>query len=271
MPKDLNEALMMDLKGFQLQDEGSLRAYLGWLISEVYMQKSGDMSTYTHKYINECKQKGLNVNDELVNLSPLANKYLHIDDLLNHITKYVLNGYLTINAKDNENINTFYDVIGRTLTYYQNKFDINSEKKAKELAVDILRNYLIYDRIEVFSKSNGTRDYVIKNGKNNIIEEMKMCTNYAQEDLNITIDDFSFLAAYKWISSNQNIKSSSFDDAKQALINNILNAKLNDKQKSYLLNELENGNIDALESYVPAISGNLIESYKKGINSSRKI
>ena len=209
MPKNLNEALMMDLKIFQFQDEKSLRAYLRYLVSETYMQKSGNMETYTHRYIDECKQKGLNVNDELVGLSPLANKYLRVEDLLNHITKYVLNGYLTLNQvkrPHNENeITSFYDVILKTLIYYQDKFNKNFEPEVKALVVEILRNYLIYDRVEVFSKSNGTRDYVIKKGKNNIIEEIKMCTNYAQEDLNITIEDFSELAAHKWMLLNQNM------------------------------------------------------------------
>lgn len=209
MPKNLNEALMMDLKIFQFQDEKSLRAYLRYLVSETYMQKSGNMETYTHRYIDECKQKDFNVNDELVRLSPLANKYLRVEDLLNHITKYVLNGYLTLNLvkePHNENeITSFYDVILKTLIYYQDKFNKNFEPEVKALVVEILRNYLIYDRVEVFSKSNGTRDYVIKKGKNNIIEEIKMCTNYAQEDLNITIEDFSELAAHKWMLLNQNM------------------------------------------------------------------
>ena len=209
MPKNLNEALMMDLKIFQFKDEKSLRAYLRYLVSETYMQKSGNMETYTHRYIDECKQKDFNVNDELVRLSPLANKYLRVEDLLNHITKYVLNGYLTLNLvkePHNENeITSFYDVILKTLIYYQDKFNKNFEPEVKALVVEILRNYLIYDRVEVFSKSNGTRDYVIKKGKNNIIEEIKMCTNYAQEDLNITIEDFSELAAHKWMLLNQNM------------------------------------------------------------------
>lgn len=274
MPKNLNEALMMDLKTFQFQDEKSLSAYLKWLISEVYMQKSGNMETYTHRYIDECKQKGLNVNDELVRLSPLANKYLRVEDLFNHITKYVLNGYLTLNQvkePHNENeITSFYDVILKTLIYYQDKFNKNFESDTEAFIVEILRNYLIYDRVEVFSKSNGTRDYVIKKGKNNIIEEIKMCTNYAQEDLNITIDDFSELAAQRWMLLNQNSKDSNLDDITNAIRGNIASARLNDRQKSYLLSELENGNIDALESYVPPISGNLINAYKSAKGTVKK-
>ena len=274
MPKNLNEALMMDLKTFQFQDEKSLSAYLKWLISEVYMQKSGNMGTYTHRYIDECKQKGFNVNDELVRLSPLANKYLRVEDLFNHITKYVLNGYLTLNQvkePHNENeITSFYDVILKTLIYYQDKFNKNFESDTEAFIVEILRNYLIYDRVEVFSKSNGTRDYVIKKGKNNIIEEIKMCTNYAQEDLNITIEDFSELAAHKWMLLNQNSKDSNLDDITNAIRGNIVSARLNDRQKSYLLNELENGNIDALESYVPPISGDLINAYKSAKGNVKK-
>lgn len=274
IPKNLNEALMMDLKTFQFQDEKSLSAYLKWLISEVYMQKSGNMETYTHRYIDECKQKGLNVNDELVRLSPLANKYLRVEDLFNHITKYVLNGYLTLNQvkePHNENeITSFYDVILKTLIYYQDKFNKNFESDTEAFIVEILRNYLIYDRVEVFSKSNGTRDYVIKKGKNNIIEEIKMCTNYAQEDLNITIDDFSELAAQRWMLLNQNSKDSNLDDITNAIRGNIASARLNDKQKSYLLSELENGNIDTLESYVPPISGDLINAYKSAKGNVKK-
>ena len=274
MPKNLNEALMMDLKTFQFQDEKSLSAYLKWLISEVYMQKSGNMETYTHRYIDECKQKGFNVNDELVRLSPLANKYLRVEDLFNHITKYVLNGYLTLNQvkePHNENeITSFYDVILKTLIYYQDKFNKNFESDTEAFIVEILRNYLIYDRVEVFSKSNGTRDYVIKKGKNNIIEEIKMCTNYAQEDLNITIDDFSELAAQRWMLLNQNSKDSNLDDITNAIRGNIASAGLNDKQKSYLLSELENGNIDTLESYVPPISGDLINAYKSAKGNVKK-
>lgn len=274
IPKNLNEALMMDLKTFQFQDEKSLSAYLKWLISEVYMQKSGNMETYTHRYIDECKQKGLNVNDELVRLSPLANKYLRVEDLFNHITKYVLNGYLTLNQvkePHNENeITSFYDVILKTLIYYQDKFNKNFESDTEAFIEEILRNYLIYDRVEVFSKSNGTRDYVIKKGKNNIIEEIKMCTNYAQEDLNITIDDFSELAAQRWMLLNQNSKDSNLDDITNAIRGNITSARLNDKQKSYLLSELENGNIDTLESYVPPISGDLINAYKSAKGNVKK-
>ncbi len=274
MLKNLNEALMMDLKTFQFQDEKSLSAYLKWLISEVYMQKSGNMETYTHRYIDECKQKGLNVNDELVRLSPLANKYLRVEDLFNHITKYVLNGYLTLNQvkePHNENeITSFYDVILKTLIYYQDKFNKNFESDTEAFIVEILRNYLIYDRVEVFSKSNGTRDYVIKKGKNNIIEEIKMCTNYAQEDLNITIDDFSELAAQRWMLLNQNLKDSNLEDITNAIRGNIASARLNDKQKSYLLSELENGNIDTLESYVPPISGDLIKAYKSAKGNVKK-
>ena len=127
--------------------------------------------------------------------------------LRNKLTKETLNiPYSNFKSRFSKEIQFALDSSIRNQNNKQTfKFNKNFESDTEAFIVEILRNYLIYDRVEVFSKSNGTRDYVIKKGKNNIIEEIKMCTNYAQEDLNITIDDFSELAAHKWMLLNQNM------------------------------------------------------------------
>lgn len=67
--------------------------------------------------------------------------------------------------------------------------------------------------------------------------------------------------ANDWIKNNmKNYEENGLNSITDMIVDEINRANLNDRQKTYLINEFQNGNVDALERYIPQ---NLIDEYKK--------
>ncbi len=90
-------------------------------------------------------------------------------------------------------------------------------------------------------------------------EELKMMSSVPEAIMSV----YANKVANDWISKKNNINEydeNGLNSITDMIVNSINKANLNDRQKEYLINEFQNGNVDALERYIPQ---ELINEYKK--------
>lgn len=261
MSKDLLNALLMDLESQPFKEPEKLKIFLRWLIQEVYFRKEGLGDTNTHRYITNQKLNGKDPRVEMESLFYHSDKYLKFDDFINAVTNGVFNVYL---EKKENDIKSFDDVMLKTLSYYESKFNKYDKNSVIEFTSLILNNYLVKKNVKAFSSKNKTREYVLKNGENNILNEIanRIKKRGCIDDM---INDYSIMIAQSFLSINNKINN--IDNLKNKLTKCVLNLNLNDRQKQYLLSELEIGNVDVLYRYVPL---ELINEYKQVLSAKEK-
>ncbi len=261
MPKDLLSALLMDLEQQQFKEQEGLKIFLRWLVQEVYFRKDGLGDTNTHRYITNQKSNGNDPKTELESLVYHSDKYLKYDDLINAVTNKVFDVYL---EKRENDINSFDDVMLKTLCCYESKFNKYDKNSVIDFASIILNDYFVRKNIKAFSSKNKTREYVLKNGESNILNEIanRIKKTGSIDDM---INDYSIMIAESFLSINNEF--SNIDNLKNKLTKCVLNLNMNDRQKQYLLSELEIGNVDALYGYVPQ---ELINEYKQALSAEEK-
>ena len=258
MPENLLEALKMDLKD---QDEKKLKAYLRWLLGEVYLRSEGLKNTYTQNYVAKQKSKGIDPRVELLNLHTFSNRYLRYQDVLDKITDIILDDY----KSGKEEISSFDEVMEKTISYYESKFNKYNKDEVIKYASIILKNYLVDSNMRAFSSKNGTREYVSKHDRKDIIHEIM--DSLKGENIDDLIKSYSTKISDSWFSKNVINNEKSINEIRDRIITEIGNANLNNRQKDYLLNELESENIDSLDRYV---SSYLLEDYKEILLASDK-
>lgn len=258
MSENLLEVIKMDLKE---QDEKNKRVYLRWLLGEVYLRNEGLKNTHTQNYIAKQKSKGMDPRTELLNLYAFSSRHLRYEDILEKLTGIILSDY----ENEKKEVSSFNEVMEKTISYYETRFDKYNKDEIRQYAKAILKNYLIDSNIKVFSSKNGTREYVSNHNRKDIIHEIM--DTLKGENINDLIRSYSTKISDNWFSKNVINNEESINEIRDRIITEIENANLNNKQKDYLLNELEIENIDSLDRYVPSY---LIEDYKEILSASNK-
>lgn len=263
----LLEAIEKDLDEFDIKNENELRIYLRYLLSQAYMGASGD--TNTHKYIKDQIINGKDFKKELKNLVYNGENILNEEQLFNEITESVLSNYMKKN-----NVASLDDAVLKMLDYYSNSFDTNNIDNTIFVSKQILDNYFIKGLINAFSSKNGTRDYIKNTSKSDLINQMKQKTKLnsslqEEEQLELLISSYANFVGTEYYNKQ---KKTLYDKnglltIKEMLINEIKKLSLNDRQKEYLKDELEKGNIDMLDRYVDP---NLLSKYKILSSESNK-
>lgn len=263
MPNSLLEAIKMDLNTYPLKQKEELRFYIRWLLGEAYtMHKDGD--TNTHKYVKEKDE--LSINNEIRNLVYNGKIMLDYNKLLDVVADVIIEDYVKSmynNKKEDVMVESFNEVMRKTLSYYQEKFDSEDKDKVIKFAKIILSDYFDNKHVYVFSSKNGTRAYVAARSPEQILNEMSNELNMISSVPAAIISVYANKVANDWISKKNNVVNydeNGINNISNVIVNEINKASLNDRQKAYLINEFQNGNIDALERYIPQ---NLIDEYKK--------
>lgn len=258
MPGSLLEAIRMDLDAYQLKEENAIKGYTRWLLGEAYIGKDGD--TNTHMYV---KQKGISsINKEIRSVVYHGDITLNYDSLLNSVADLVVDEYLKQKNQNNE-VQSFNEVMQRTLSYYKEKFNTQDKNEVAKFAKIILSDYFDNKHVYVFSSKNGTRDYVMKKGPEQILNEMAEELKMISSVPGAIMSDYANKVANDWISKKNNMNGydeNGINSITDMIVSAINKANLNDRQKEYLINEFQNGNVDALERYIPQ---ELIDEYKK--------
>lgn len=266
VPNNLLEALKMDLDVYPLKGQIELKKYTRWLLGEAYMCKEGD--TNTHKY---ARAKGfLNVNSEIRSMIYGGNLMLDYDDLLQSVADIVVENHLK-QKNQNDEVKSFNEVMSKTLSYYQEKFNAKDKNEVINFAKIILSNYFNSNHINVFSSKNGTRAYVSKKTKEQILGEISKELKMVSSVPDAIISVYANKVATDWMLKENVMNNSDLSLITNEIINKINDANLNDKQKEYLISEFQNGNVDVLQRYVPKelinryneISSSLNNGYSK--------
>lgn len=263
----LLEAIEKDLDEFDIKNENELRIYLRYLLSQAYMGASGE--TNTHKYIKDQIINGKDFKKELKNLVYNGENILNAEQLFNEITESVLSNYMKKN-----NVASLDDAVLKMLDYYSNSFDTNNIDNTIFVSKQILDNYFKKGLINAFSSKNGTRDYIKNTSKSDLINQMKQKTKLnsslqEEEQLELLISSYANFVGTEYYNKQ---KKTLYDKnglltIKEMLINEIKKLSLNDRQKEYLKDELDKGNIDMLDRYVDP---NLLSKYKILSSESNK-
>jgi len=272
MPNNLLEAITKDLDNFELRNENELKNYTRWLLGEAYMCKQGD--TNTNKYAKSMgKDK---INKEIRSLVFRGELLLDYNQLLEEVTNFVVNNYEN-SKKQDDKIQSFNEVMNKTLSYYheKGKFNANNINEVIGFSKIILSNYFKDNHIRVFSRDKG-RDYIIdkskiapekydiNKGKKEILNEMKEELKTNSNDLEVVMNLYANKVASEWLNKINGLGNQK-DNLEYQIVDKINKLNLNDRQKEYLANEFQNGNIDSLEGFIPQ---NLIEEYKKLLDSN---
>ncbi len=266
MQNSLLETIKMDLDIFPFKEEEKLKAYARWLLGEAYLGKDGD--TNTHRYVSE--KDNLSINNEIRSLVYNGNVMLDYNKLLDAVTDVIVDDYVKNKyneEKENVEVKSFNEVMEKTLSYYQEKFNSGDKNEVIKFAQIILSDYFDNKHVYVFSSKNGTRTYVTQRNPEQILNEMSKELNMISSVPSAIISVYANKVANDWISKRNsmvNYGENVLNNFTNMIISEINRASLNDRQKAYLINEFQNGNIDALERYIPQ---NLIDEYKK-VNTS---
>ena len=262
---NLIEAIKKDLDEFGFKKEEELRVYLRYLISQAYMGISGD--TNTQMYVKEEINKGNDYKQELRNLVYNGKNILNAEQLFNEITESVLSNYMKKN-----NVASLDDAVLKMLDYYSNSFDTNNIDNTIFVSKQILDNYFTKGLINAFSSKNGTRDYIKNTSKNDLINQMMVKTNLNSSlndnmNMDILINSYANFIGTQYYKNQKKYDSNDLLNAKEKLRNEIESASLNDKQKEYLKDELQKGNVDMLDRFV---NPNLLNEYIRLSNENNK-
>ncbi len=274
MSNGLYNAIKMDLDAYPLKEEAELKGYVRFLIAKAYYKYIGDTKTQLYAATTSSHK----VKEEVIELAKAryykADLLLSDDDLLEYASDEVVNRYneeRKLSEKDNvKTISSFNEVMQKALSYYQEKQEYKEHYQnldtVTKFAEIILYNYFYANHEFVFSSKNGTRSYVIKRTPEQILKEMEDELKMTSNPPDATIGVYAKKIANSWM-SNQNNKDhqdkNDLNNVINMIISEINNARLNDRQKDYLRNEFQNGNVDALERYVPQ---ELIDEYKRLYN-----
>lgn len=264
----LLEAIEKDLDEFDIKNENELRIYLRYLLSQAYMGTNGN--TNTQKYIRNQIIQGKDYKKELKSLVYNGEKILSMEQFFNTISETVLSNY--INKKNS--VTSLDEAVSRMITYYENNFDKNNLDNIIFVAKQILNNYFVKGLINAFSSKNGTRDYIRNTSKSDLINQMKQKTKLnsslrEEDQLELLISSYANFVGTEYYNKQ---KKTLYDKnglltIKEMIINEIKKSSLNDRQKKYLKEELEKGNIDMLDRYVDP---NLLSKYKRLSSESNK-
>lgn len=262
---NLIEAIEKDLNEFGFKKEEELRIYLRYLISQAYIGASGD--TYTHKYIKDQITLGKDYKKELRSLVYNGENILNTEQLFNEITASVLSNYIEKN-----NVTSLDLAVLKMLDYYENSFDKNNIDNTIFVSKQILNNYFVKGLINAFSSKNGTRNYIKNTSKSDLINQMKAKTNLNSSlndsiNLDILINSYANFIGTQYYNNQIKYDSDELSNISDKLKREIEKASLNDKQKEYLKDELQKGNVDMLDRFV---NPDLLIEYKKLSSESNK-
>lgn len=261
MPSSLLEVIKMDLDAYPLRKKEELKGYTRWLLGEAYIGKDGD--TNTHKY---AKQNGpSHVSDEIRSMVFRGDMILNYERLLDKVSDVVVSNYMESVKQKNQGseIGSFNEVMQKTLSYYQEEYNYQDKSEVVKFAKIILSDYFDNKHVYVFSSKNGTRSYVTKRSPEQILDEMSKELNMISKVPGAIISVYANKIANDFIlkkNSAEKYEENGINSITDMIVGAINRASLNDKQKAYLINEFQNGNVDALERYIPQ---NLIDEYKK--------
>lgn len=257
MPNNLYEALKLDLDSCGFNEKQELRGMLRYFLGQAYVGKEDN--SITSRYV---KEKGISkINEEIMEIASSriykGKQYLSYEVLLDKISDVLIDDYL----KSKNEINSFNEVMQKTLSYYQAKFNPEDKSEVVKFAKIILSDYFDNKHVYIFSSKNGTRTYVTKRSPEQILDEMSKELKMTSSVPGAVISVYANKVANDWIKNNmKNYEENGLNSITDMIDDEINRANLNDRQKTYLINEFQNGNVDALERYIPQ---NLIDEYKK--------
>lgn len=266
MPKSLIEAISVDLnKLTNISMEGK-KSYLRYLLGEAYLTKEGD--TYTHEYAKRVGKEF--VDSEIRSYLYKGENLLSYSQVMDDATERFFVMYVQ-KMQNKQMLNSFEEVMEKTITYYSNKYDTSNLDAVTKVAKMILLDYFAKQNIKVFSSKNGTRKYVsskrIVDIYNEVVNDLKKENNVLSDNKEAVINLYASMVAKSWI-KKKDIKqfqneTNSIEALQDEIYKRINKINVNEAQKKWLLDEFYSGNIDALERYIPQ---QLIDDYKKATN-----
>lgn len=276
MPKSLMEAISMDLNKLTNVSMEGKKSYLRYLLGVASLTKEGD--TYTHEYAKRMGKEF--INSEIRSYLYRGENILSYSQVMDAATERFFATYVqntqnfqnTSSMQNKQKLNSFEEVMEKTITYYSNKFDTSNLDAVTKVAKMILLDYFAKQNIKVFSSKNGTREYVI--GKrtidlyNEVVSALQRQNNVACDNEEAVINLYASMVAKSWIEKKldkqpQN-RTNSIEDLQAEIHKRVNGINVNEAQKKWLLDEFYSGNIDALERYIPQ---QLIDNYKNLINN----
>lgn len=213
MPNNLYEVLQSDMKAYPLQDEVACKVYLRTLLGDAYLGRNSHTNVYNYVRMHGTES----VRNEIMQMIYQGEKYLNYASLLDSVTEQIFPQMMQVkknhssmnNAASANCICSFMEVMHKTLTYYSEKGQFNKEDSdaVMKCAHLILSNYFKSNRPSVFSSKNGTRAYVLSQGKDKVFNEIKKELNMDKATLDELITAYALKASSSFLSKNDALEN----------------------------------------------------------------
>ncbi len=242
MRDNLYNAILKELIEINDNDFNDIKKNCKKLIEIAYLKT--DNNNYVSSYtLSNSKEK---VEEEIISMaqSVMYNAHQILDN--NVLFNAATEGFFRVRD--------IFDAIEKTINYYVVKepYKYQTYDDVVNLTNQILQRVLISDDVNVFSKKNGTRDYVLGLG----------ITEFKNEVNKIGIDNLKNKVLKDYYDKNLVNESNDISDEIKRKIESL---NVNENFKNYLLSAFENDNLDVLNGVLP---DDLLEKYQNYSNKS---